>query len=127
MSRAHPRDRARAARILALPRPSSGEEDGAAKTVAGLVKKGELTKRGLAQLRRAGLLADRRPTKTVAQVRWLREQIDRHDSLGYARAVARRWTADARAKLDGICRWLPPSSHRDVLDQLVSYVQTRTR
>jgi geranylgeranyl diphosphate synthase type II len=129
MKKARPRDRREAERILALPRPAQGPEgvDRHA-LLEGLVASGDLTARGLRRLRRAGLVADvARPAKTVAEVRWLQELIRRHDSLAYASGVARRWTEAAQAKLDGICRWLPPSAHRDVLAQLVTYVQARTR
>jgi len=128
MRQARPRDRREAERILALPRPAQAGTEEEGTVLEALVRSGDLTARGLRRLRRTGLMAARRRrAKTVAEVRWLQELIRRHDSLAHASAVARRWSEDARAKLDQICRWLPPSSHRDVLAQLVTYVQARTR
>lgn len=68
-----------------------------------------------------------RPCKTEAEVAELLQLIRRHGSLEYARRVAAAWGEQARERFVACCSFLPPSTHRDVLGELVDFVQLRTR
>jgi geranylgeranyl diphosphate synthase type II len=65
--------------------------------------------------------------KSEEEVRFLRELIDRHDSVTYAWQVAAGFARRAAAAFPRIARRLPPSVHRQFLEQVVQYVVRRDR
>lgn len=125
-------ERAEARRILALPRPPPVEA-GAVDVVTQLradidrlAAAGALCGEGLEALR-ATLDAAKTPTKTEADVRWLRGRVDAYGGIDHAVAVARVWATRAGEELAACEKVLPPSSHRDILSALVDYVVDRVR
>jgi geranylgeranyl diphosphate synthase, type II len=77
-------------------------------------------------LARAGTVAPS-AAKTEEEVRFLRELIDRHDSVSYAWRVAAGYARRAAAAFPRIARRLAPSVHRRFLEQVVQYVVRRDR
>jgi geranylgeranyl diphosphate synthase type II len=65
--------------------------------------------------------------KSAADVRFLRDLVDRYDSLAYARNVARRWARLAVDALDSVGASLPDSVHRRFLYDVSDYVIQRDR
>ncbi len=123
-------DRAEAERILSLSRPTSEMRLEAAaleSQLDQLVEDGELTPVGRQRLREAMGAAVHRPEKTPEQVRFLLSLMERHDSIGHAHGVARGWLRDAQNAFDSCRGWIPPSTHRDLLEGLVSYVLIRVK
>lgn len=122
-------ERARALSVLAKGRPAEGAPggDGAlALAVEELLGGSDLSPAARQRLS-AALGARRRRWKTREDVAFLSALIMRHDGLGYAREVARRFGDDAQARLGACAGFLPPSVHREFLESLVDYVQTRER
>jgi geranylgeranyl diphosphate synthase type II len=64
--------------------------------------------------------------KTIEGVTWVFDLIQRQHSMDTAREAARAFAAQAKAELDGL-EWIPPSPHREVLEDLVAYVHERAR
>jgi geranylgeranyl diphosphate synthase type II len=64
--------------------------------------------------------------KTLDDIRWLFEMMQRVGSLGHARDVAARHAQAAQSVLSEM-DWLPASEHRDMLRSLVDYEHERTR
>jgi geranylgeranyl diphosphate synthase, type II len=121
-------DRQRAVDILSLARPSvTAEADGERleQLLEAEVSNGSLSDAGRERLR-AGLRSQH-PTKTLEQVRWLRDLIERSESLDYARKVAGHWADRASCELERLSSFLPASRHRQVLESLVDYVHRRVR
>jgi len=121
-------DRQRAVEILALARPSTTADADAARlerTLDELHTRGDLTAAGREQL--LVELTGRRGVKTLEQVRWLQALIERSASLDYAANVARFWAERAASKLRDLSQWVPPSTHRQVLEGVVEYVHRRAR
>lgn len=120
-------EREEIAAILAKPRPAAPREDDElelAVLVDELAAAGELSPRARERLH--ARLA--RPTaKTEADVHRLFALIEAHDSLAYARAIARAGLLDARARLRACEAFMPPSLHREFLAALVEYVIARER
>lgn len=88
-------DRARALAILALPRPAPDER------------------------------GDARATKREGDVDFLFELIKRFDSLAHASAVAERHAESARREMASCSEWLPPSPHRDFIEDIIEFVRVR--
>jgi geranylgeranyl diphosphate synthase type II len=65
------------------------------------------------------------PTKTPADVRFLRRLIDEAGSLDYARGLSRRWAAKARRALRLAEPWMHPSVHGAFLAAVVEFVTDR--
>jgi geranylgeranyl diphosphate synthase type II len=65
--------------------------------------------------------------KSAGDVRFLRELIDRYDSVAYARRIAVRWARRAVAVLDSLGATLPDSVHRRFLYDVSDYVIQRDR
>jgi geranylgeranyl diphosphate synthase type II len=63
--------------------------------------------------------------KTVDEVRFLRDLIQRHDSIGYAAEIAARCASKAARIFDRLARGLPPCAHVDFLGGLVAFVTRR--
>lgn len=72
-------------------------------------------------------LARPRADKRPQDVELLADLIRRQGSVAHARAVSARYAAAAAAQLALADRFLPPSSHRDFLHQLVDYTVERDR
>ena len=68
----------------------------------------------------------RSASKSMVDIQWLFELLDRQGSTDYAARVARTYAQAAAARLAQL-DWLPPSSHRAVIEGLVDYVHERTR
>lgn len=62
--------------------------------------------------------------KTVEDVEFLKDLINRYDSIAHARRIAARWAGRARSSLDQM-RWLRASVHRDFLRGLTDFVVER--
>jgi len=121
-----PEDRERAVQILAKRRPGVDREVGLSELLDRLTAGGELSKVGRVQIE--ARIEGHYPSepKSLNDIRWLYELMQRVGSLRHARDVAARHSreaATALARLD----WLPRSRHRDVLADLVDYVHGRTR
>ena len=131
MRSAAPTERRRAARILAKARPAlAGKAGGAtvghlSRMIDRVCMDGDLTAHGRQRLKRA-LRGFAPAEKTDADVRYLRQLVDDTGSLDYARRVALGFAEDARRRLAG-CRWLVPSTHRDVLEATVDFVIERVQ
>jgi geranylgeranyl diphosphate synthase type II len=132
MRSASPAERVRAEFILSLPRPpSAAESDSAgasslAPLLEQLVAEGQLTPAGQQRLLQA-MAPAATPHKTTEQVRWLLELIHRHGSLEHARAMARSWLRRAEESFAACSPGLLPGVHRDVLEELISYVVQRVK
>lgn len=68
-----------------------------------------------------------RDRKTAADVAYLFDLIHRYHSLDYARDLARRLAFKAERILERICAWMPPSVHRDFLQQMIAHVIERDK
>jgi len=117
-------ERARALAVLRKPRVAVEPEVDA--LLGELVASGELAAPARARVE-AELGRRRARTKTAEDVAFLKELIDRADSVAHARAVARRYGEEAAARLEACAAFVPPSVHRDFLGALVDYVHTRVR
>jgi geranylgeranyl diphosphate synthase type II len=119
-------DRDRAVQILAKRRPSDEGELRLTDLLDRLVRRGELSRPGHAEIT-AGLEGQRiSESKNLDDIRWLYRLMHRVGSLEHARKVAARHAGEAAAVLADL-DWLPASQHRDVLSSLVDYVHGRTR
>ena len=123
---AEPKDRDRAVQILAKRRPSADGELGLTELLDRLTARGQLSQSGRDEI--AARLKGHLPSesKSLNDIRWLYELMQRVGSLRHARDVAARHAREAATVLADL-DWLPPSRHRDVLADLVDYVHGRTR
>ena len=118
-------DRERILSILAKGRPTTEDDPGINALLDRLHTRGDLSRAGRAEL--IGVLSGRRgETKTLDDIHWLHDLMNRVGSLRHARDIAARHVDTAADVLGGL-DWLPPSRHRDVLADLVGYVHGRTR
>lgn len=123
---ARPEDRDRAVGILGKRRPSMDGELNLTDLLDRLAGQGELSRTG------RGAIADFLRTqqhcdpKTLDDIRWLFDLMQRMGSLDHARAVAAKHAQAAEAVLSGM-DWLPASRHRDMLTHLTDFVHERTR
>lgn len=119
-------ERDRAVRILGKRRPAMDGELDLTELLDRLAGRGELSLAGRTEI--AGFLHAQRHTdaKTLDDIRWLFEMMQRVGSLGHARDVAARHAQAAQSVLSEM-DWLPASEHRDMLRSLVDYVHERTR
>jgi geranylgeranyl diphosphate synthase, type II len=122
---ASPADTERAVGILAKGRPPSEEVTRMQNVLADLELSGALTAAGRSRLDDA-VWGGRSASKSMTDVQWLFELLERQRSIEYAGGVARDYARAAAAQLARL-DWLPPSSHRAVLEGLVDYVHERTR
>ncbi|HWS90948.1 MAG TPA: polyprenyl synthetase family protein, partial [Mycobacterium sp.] len=123
---ADPNDRDRAVQILAKRRPSPDGELELTELLDRLTARGQLSQAGRAEIE--ARLGGHHPSesKSLNDIRWLYELMHRVGSLKHARDVAAGHARKAAAELAGL-DWLPRSSHRDMLTDLVDYVHGRTR
>jgi geranylgeranyl diphosphate synthase type II len=125
-------ERERALRILRKRREGARQEYERALKVSGLMgqleQDGELSARGREQLQAAlgGDCADA-DSKSPADIRYLRDLIERRGSLDHARHAARIRSERAQRTLEEIGRSLPRSNHLLFLEDVVAYVVTRNR
>jgi geranylgeranyl diphosphate synthase type II len=121
-----PEDQSRAVQILAKRRPSADNELELDDLLDRLTARGQLSQSGRAEIE--ARLQGHRPSepKSLNDIRWFYELMQRVGSLQHARDVAARHAQKAAAVLAGL-DWLPPSRHRDMLADLVDYVHGRTR
>lgn len=119
-------ERERAVQILGRRRPAMDAELNLTDLLDRLAGRGELSLAGRTEI--DGFLHAQRHTdaKTLDDIRWLFEMIQRVGSLGHARDVAARHAEAAESVLAEL-DWLPPSQHREMLSSLVDYVHERTR
>jgi geranylgeranyl diphosphate synthase type II len=112
--------------ILARRRPGADPEWRLGGLLDTLCAQGDVSADGriaiLAHLRALGAAE----AKTLDDVRSLYALMHRAGSLDHARTVARRQADAAATALRGL-GWFPPSTHREVLSELVDYVHERTR
>jgi geranylgeranyl diphosphate synthase type II len=118
-------DAERATAILAKGRPASEDVTRMQSVLADLELAGALTGEGRVRLEHA-LWSGRSAAKSMADIQWLFDLIERAGSIDYAAGVARHHAEAAAARLAAI-EWLSPSTHRDVVEGLVDYVHERTR
>jgi geranylgeranyl diphosphate synthase, type II len=123
---AQPKEQERAVAILAKRRPTPDGELELIELLDRLTASGQLSQSGRADI--AARLQGRHPseTKTINDIRWLYEVMQRVGSLKHAKDVAARHARAAAATLAGL-HWFPHSRHRDMLSDLVDYVHGRTR
>jgi len=113
-------ERARAAAILAKPRPTP-KQHAVAALLARLSSEGALA--GTARAALESTLLDE--NKRADEVRFLAALIDRAGSLDHAQSVATRYADEARTALAGCDAWLRLSRHRDFLFDLIEFVRQR--
>jgi geranylgeranyl diphosphate synthase type II len=118
-------ERARAVAILAKGRPPSEETSRMQHELDELVRAGALTDDGRARIEDA-VWGSRSAGKTMDDVQWLFGLLEQQGSVEYAAEVARGFAESATDRLEQLA-WLPPSSHRDVVEGLVEYVHGRTK
>lgn len=123
---AEPGEQGRAVQILAKRRPSADGELGLADLLDRLTARGDLSQVGRAEI--AAQLHGHRTSeaKSIDDIRWLYDLMNRVGSLRHAREIAAHHAREAATVLAGL-DWLPPSRHRDALAGLVDYVHGRTR
>ncbi|WP_319445748.1 MULTISPECIES: polyprenyl synthetase family protein [unclassified Mycobacterium] len=123
---AEPNERDRAVHILAKRRPSPDGELDLTDLLDRLTGLGQLSQSGRTEIT-ARLQGHRHSeSKSLNDIRWLYELMNRVGSLKHARDVAAEHARQAAAALANL-DWLPPSQHRDALACLVDYVHGRTR
>jgi geranylgeranyl diphosphate synthase type II len=118
-------ERDRAVALLAKGRPPSEETTRMQNVLTQLVLDEELTDAGRARLERA-VWGNRAASKSMADVQWLFELIERQGSARYASDIARQYAQSASEQLEQL-EWLAPSTHRGIIEGLVEYVHRRTR
>lgn len=115
-------DRRRAVEILGKPRPSAA--DGALGhdlVVEELLQEGLISSEGALRLR-----ALQPETKSLEEVAWLQDLIERQGAIPHAREIARAHALDAEAQLSSL-DWLPDNRHSAMLFQLVHFVHERVQ
>lgn len=119
-------ERDRAVQILGKRRPAMDGELSLTELLDRLARGGELSLAGRTEI--TGFLHTQRHTeaKTLDDIRWLFEMMQRVGSLSHARGVAARHAQAAESVLSEM-NWLPDSRHREMLSSLISYVHERTR
>jgi geranylgeranyl diphosphate synthase type II len=127
--RATPLERARAHRILQLPRPEAAGPAGFVDTVRRLAASGEISESAartlLEPLTQGSASATR--SKSEDDIAYLMDLITRYESLDHARAVARRHALRARASLVGIRGLAIGTTHHQFLESLVDFVVSRDK
>ena len=123
---ATPLERARAHSILRLPRRRPSEHGGLEELVRQLEGSGDLSASGrcalLAHLSSTGAA---RAGKSEPDIEYLMGLIARYDSLGYARAVARRHALRARRSLQAVVGLRRETTHHQFLEGLLDFVVSR--
>jgi geranylgeranyl diphosphate synthase, type II len=76
--------------------------------------------------RLAALLARPRPERTVEEVRWVRERMDHHGCIDYARQVANGLAGAAQHEFSRIYEGVPDSSDRRFIEALPRWVIERS-
>ncbi|HEX8111463.1 MAG TPA: polyprenyl synthetase family protein [Kofleriaceae bacterium] len=66
------------------------------------------------------------PARREAEARWIRDRMDHHGCIDYARHVARAMADAALAEYTGLFAPVPPSRDRDFLEGLITWVVERT-
>jgi geranylgeranyl diphosphate synthase type II len=123
---AEPNDRERAVAILAKRRPGPDGELELIQLLDRLTVSGQLSPSGRAAIQ--ARLRGHQPSesKSLNDIRWIYELMQRAGSLKHARSIAAEHARKAGAVLAGL-DWFPRSRHRDMLADLVDYVHGRTR
>lgn len=116
--RARPEERTRATEILMRPRPTAIVE-GLRAAIERLHRDGELSPAARA------CLENELSVRSRADVEYLFELVQRHDSLSYASGVATRFARMAEEALHATDFCIGPSAHRDFLFDLIAYVKNR--
>lgn len=119
-------ERDRAVQIMARRRPNTDDELSLTDLLERLTRRGELSHGGRAEI--IGFLRDQHhlESKSLDDIRWIFELMQRVGSLTHARNVAAQHAREAATILADL-DWLPPSQHRDMLAGLVDYVHGRSR
>lgn len=124
------RDRARALRILGRDRDGRGAEDRLRRRALAALRRqrarGGLDEPALRALRHA-LGGGGATARTSADVRFLMALIERHGSLEYAWAAARRRSLRAARVFEALRKEIPASAHRGFLEDVIDYVVSRDR
>ena len=123
---AEPNDRARAVILMAKRRPGTEDELALTELLDRLIARGQLSQTGRSEIAARLDGHQRSESKSLNDIQWLYELMQRVGSLKYARDIAAEHARKASAALAAL-DWFPPSRHRDVLANLVDYVNGRTR
>jgi geranylgeranyl diphosphate synthase type II len=123
---AEPDDRERAVAILAKCRPGTNGELELTELLDRLTAHGQLSQSGRAEIEARLQGQHRSESKSGTEIQWRVELMQRVGSLEHARDVAAGHARTAAAALAGL-DWFPHSRHRDMLADLVDYVNGRTR
>lgn len=91
-----------------------------------LTARGELSRLGRAEIAARLEGHHSSETKTLDDIRWLYDLMQRVGSLNHARGIAAEHAQKAAGVLSSL-DWLPQSRHRDAITALVDYVHGRTR
>lgn len=119
-------DRERAVAILAKRRPGADGELELTELLDRLTARGQLSQLGRAEIETQVHGHRHSEAKSLNEIQWLYELMNRVGSLRHARDVAAWHARKASAALSGL-DWFPHSRHRDMLADLVDYVHGRTR
>ncbi|WP_395308114.1 polyprenyl synthetase family protein [Mycobacterium sp. AMU20-3851] len=119
-------DRDRAVNVLGKRRPSMDGELSLTELLDRLAGQGELSRSGRTAIANFLRTQQHCDPKTLDDIRWLFDLMQRTGSLDHARTVAAEHAQAAEAVLSGM-DWLPPSRHRDMLTHLIGFVHERTR
>jgi geranylgeranyl diphosphate synthase type II len=114
LRRASPAERARAILVLARPHPGVGGLAAARAKLDDLRARRAVTKKAYEELL-ASAFGDGPAPKTLADVVFLRDLIERTDALAYARAVGARHARRARREMARRLAALPASDHKNFL------------
>jgi geranylgeranyl pyrophosphate synthase len=132
---APPRQRARALKIVAKPQPIEHVAEAELGDVRVMARKLAASNAGMnaADAERVLRALDRlfkkrrdMAAKTSADVKFLRDLIERQGSIAYARRIAERHARRFRAHLGRLLSGWPSSEHRDFLFALSDYTVQRT-
>lgn len=123
---AEPDERARAVVLLAKRRPGTEDEVALTEMLDRLTARGQLSQSGRTEIEARLQGHHRSEPKSLKDIQWLYELMHRVGSLKHARDIAAEHARKASAELDNL-DWFPPSRHRDMLADLVDYVNGRTR
>jgi geranylgeranyl diphosphate synthase type II len=115
--------------LAVLDRSRPGHDDAEAslaELIDALVADGELTQGGRDRLQDS-LRSAKRHVRTQTDVETILGLMQKYRSADYASGIAEKWASEARSHFDRITGWVPPSPHRDLLEDLVGYVHARNK
>lgn len=73
------------------------------------------------------ILVKPRNKKTEAEVRWIRDSMDKHGSINYGMALAEKLAGQARELFESKLSFLPESEAKDALRAGIDFILTRTQ